>query len=32
MILLDFFTPARAEVFSLELEWQQVSSSIQDSS
>ena len=29
---LEFFTPALADCFSLESEWQQVSSSLQDSS
>ena len=32
IIPLEFFTSALAYVFSLEFEWQQVSSSLQDSS
>ena len=32
IILWEFFTPALAKGFSLEFEWQQVSSSLQDSS
>ena len=31
-LLLEFFTPVLADGFSLEFEWQQVSSSLQDSS
>ena len=31
-LLWDFFTPALADVLSLKLEWQQASSSLQDSS
>ena len=32
LLLLEFFTLALADGFSLEFEWQQVSSSLQDSS
>ena len=32
LLLFEFFTPALADGFSLEFEWQQVSSSLQDSS
>ena len=32
LLLLEFFPPALADGFPLEFEWQQVSSSLQDSS
>ena len=32
LLLLEFFTPALADDLSQEIEWQQVSSSLQDSS